>query len=136
MKFSVYGKIRDVTVADLFGGSPEEIRRIDEAEAILKQRFGGTCEVFRAAARIIDVHARGVSKARSARELQRQLGRKILVCVGDAENDVPMLEGADWSFCPADGVVADRFPNVCRCADGAVAEVVYEKIPEILQKNP
>ena len=136
MKFSVYGKIRDVTVADLFGGSPEEIRRIDEAEAILKQRFGGTCEVFRAAARIIDVHARGVSKARSAPELQRQLGRKILVCVGDAENDVPMLEGADWSFCPADGVVADRFPNVCRCADGAVAEVVYEKIPEILQKNP
>ena len=136
MKFSVYGKIRDVTVADLFGGSPEEIRRIDEAEAILKQRFGGTCEVFRAAARIIDVHARGVSKARSARELQRQLGRKILVCVGDAENDVPMLEGADFGFCPADGVVADRFPNVCKCADGAVAEVICEKIPEILQKNP
>lgn len=136
LKFSIYGQIREVNVADLFSGSPQEVRRMDAAESAMKQRFGDVCEVFRSGARIIDVHARGVSKARSARELQRQLGRNILVCAGDGENDVPMLEGADFGFCPADGVVADRFPNVCHCADGAVAEVIYEKIPEILQKNP
>lgn len=135
LKFSVYGKLRDVTVAGLFGGTPEEIRQIDETEAMLKERFGAYCEVFRAATRIIDVHAKGVSKARSARELQAQLGRKHLVCVGDAENDISMLEGADYSFSPADGIVADRFPNVCPCAEGAVADVIYKKIPEILQNN-
>lgn len=132
LKFSLYGRMKDATVANLFGGTPEEIRRMDEVEAILKTQFGETCEVFRAAARIIDVHAKGVSKARAARELQKQLGRKTLVCVGDADNDLPMLLEADYAFCPADGVVADQFPNVCKCGDGAVAEVIYEKIPEIL----
>lgn len=135
LKFSVYGQIRDVTVADMFQGSPEEVRRIDEAEQLLRENFGEYCEVFRAATRILDVHAKGVSKARSARELQQKLGRKILVCVGDAENDLPMLYDADFAFCPADGIVADRFSNVCECADGAVADVIYEKIPEILKNN-
>ena len=135
LKFSLYGEIRDVTVASLFDGSPEERRRMDEAEQQLKQHFGNYCEVFRAATRIIDVHAKGVSKGRSARELQHRLGRKILVCVGDAENDLPMLLDTDYADCPADGIVADRFENVCKCADGAVADVIYKKIPEILKKG-
>ena len=136
LKFTLYGQFRDATVASLFSGSPQEIRRMDQAEELLKERFGAECQPFRSAARIIDVHAKGVSKIRSARDLQQHMGRKILVCAGDAENDVPMLEGADWSFCPADAVVADRFPNVCPCADGAVADVIYEKIPEILRNSP
>lgn len=135
LKFSLYGEIRDVTVASLFDGSPEERRRMDEAEQQLKQHFGNYCEVFRAATRIIDVHAKGVSKGRSARELQQRLGRKILVCVGDAENDLPMLLDTDYAYCPADGIVADRFENVCKCAEGAVADVIYKKIPEILKKG-
>ena len=131
LKFTLYGEIRDVTVADLYGGSPEEIRRLDEAEQLLKDTFGEYCEVFRAATRIIDVHAKGVSKIRCARELQQRLGKKILVCVGDAHNDIPMLEGADYAFVPADAALADRFPNVCPCGEGAVAEVIYKEIPKI-----
>jgi HAD superfamily hydrolase (TIGR01484 family) len=136
LKLGLYGEIRDVTVADLYNASEEERRRMDEAENLLRQRYGAYCEVFRAATRIIDIHARGVSKARAARQLQQRLGRKILICVGDGENDAPMLIDADYAFAPADGVVADRFPNVCKCADGAVADVIYEKIPEILEKEP
>ena len=131
LKFSLYGEIRDVTVADLYDGSPQEIARMDEVEQRLKEVFGEYCEVFRAATRIIDVHAKGVSKNRSARELQARLGRKLLVCVGDAHNDLPMLEGADYAFVPADAALADRFPNVCCCADGAVADVIYNEIPKI-----
>ena len=134
IKFTLYGQIRDVTVADLFRGRDAEIRRMDEAEAELKELFGDACEVFRAAPRIIDVHAKGVSKDRSARELQRSLGRKWLVCVGDGMNDIPMLDGADFAFSPADAIVAQRYNNVCPCAEGAVAEVIYEKIPEIIRK--
>lgn len=136
LKFSLYGQIRDVTVADLYNGTPEEIARMDEAERVLRQRFGQSCQVFRPAARIIDVHAKGVSKGNAARALQRKLGKKYLVCIGDAWNDVEMLMDADAAFCPADGIVADQFPNVCPCAQGAVAEVILEKIPEILGIKP
>ena len=135
LKFSLYGQIRDVTVADLYNGTAEEIRRMDEVEALLKQRFAEHCEVFRAATRIIDVHAKGVSKIRSARELQQRLEKKILVCVGDAHNDLPMLLGADYAYVPADAALRDRFPNVCPCAEGAVADVIYKEIPKILDNQ-
>ena len=135
LKFSLYGEFRDVTVADMYNGSPEERQRMDEVEQILREEFGDCCEVFRAATRIIDIHAKGVSKARSARELQQRLGRKILVCAGDAENDLSMMRDADYSFAPADGIIAGEFENVCNCAEGAVAEVIYKKIPEILGVN-
>ena len=132
LKFAIYGEIRDVTVNHLFYGSPEEIRRLDEAEATLKRIYGDHLAVFRAGPRVIDVQTAGISKCRAARELQQRLGRKILVCVGDAENDVVMLDGADYAFVPADAILKDRYENVCKCGDGAVADVIYEKIPKIL----
>ena len=106
---------------------------MDEVEAILKEKYGEYCEIFRAGTRIFDIHAKGVSKMRSAQELKQRLGKKILVCVGDAHNDIPMLEGADYAFVPADAALADRFPNVCPCAEGAIADVICNKLPEILK---
>ena len=133
MKFALYGRIGSASVAALYEYTQEEILRFDQVEQQLKDEFGEYCEVFRAAPKIIDVHAKGVSKANAARALQKNLGRSILVCVGDGENDVSMLDDADYSFCPGDAIVADRYPNVCNCGDGAVADVIYEKIPEILK---
>ena len=135
LKFSIYGQIRGTTVASLFEGSEEEIRRLDEAQRLIETRYAGKVAAFRAAPRIIDVHAAGVSKARAGRELQERLGRKILVCVGDAENDIMMLSDADFAFVPSDAILKDRYPNVCKCGDGAVADVIYEKIPEILKNR-
>ena len=132
LKFSLYGEIRDVTVSQLYHGTPEEIQRMDAAEKLLNEVYGEKVAVFRAGPRIIDVQAKGVSKAAAARRLQQQLGRKILVCVGDAENDIVMLDGADYSYVPADAILKKRYENVCDCADGAVADVIYEKIPGIL----
>lgn len=135
LKFSVYGEIRDVTVAHLYAGTGEEFARMDAVEKRLTEEFGHKCVVFRAANRIIDIHAKGVSKARSARQLQKELGRKLLVCVGDGENDVAMLREADYAYCPGDAIVKDLFPNVCPCGEGAVADVIYEKIPQILANS-
>lgn len=134
LKFAVSGCPTPAsdTVATLFSATPEEEAQLDAVQAWIEKQFAPYVVTYRAAPRIVDVHAKGVSKAAAARELQRKLGRKILVCVGDAENDASMLEGADYAFCPADGIVADRFPNVCACGDGAVADVIYKKIPEIL----
>ena len=132
IKMCVYGTIHGPSVSLLFQATPEEMVRHDQAEQLLRTRYGNKLEVFRSGARIIDIHAKGVSKAKSARALQKSLGKKYLVCIGDAENDVPMLLGADFAYCPADGVIADRFPNVCRCAEGSVADVIYKEIPKIL----
>ena len=133
LKFSLYGQIRDITVDHLFHGTPEEIARMDEAQALVQKTYADAVIAFRAGPRIIDVHAKGVSKARAAKELQEKLGRKILVCVGDGENDINMLQAADYGYSPADGTAADRFENVCACAEGSVAEVIYRKIPELLK---
>lgn len=136
IKLSLYGEFRKDTVADMYNATPEEAALFDRAIDYVERAYGDRLEIFRACARIVDFHAKGVSKLKSARLLQQELGKKILVCVGDAENDAAMLDGADYPFCPADGIVADRYPNVCQCADGAIADVIYEKIPEILQRKP
>ncbi len=135
LKFAVYGKLHRPVMEELYTEDPEEITRIDEAERRLNERFGADCAIFRSNSRILDIQTRGVSKGNSARMLQKRLGKKILVCVGDGENDVTMLDAADYAFCPGDAVVADRYENVCICAQGAVADVIYEKIPEILKNN-
>ena len=132
MKFALAGAPRSGSVATLFDVNEEEDALFDAAQAKILELWGEKVEVYRAAPRIIDVHAKGVSKIAAARQLQKELGKKILVCAGDAENDIPMLEGADFAYCPADGVVANRFETVCKCADGAIADVIYKKIPEIL----
>ena len=135
VKFAAYAPLKSSRLSDLYEGTAEELARIDRAEALLRQEFGAYCEVFRAAPKILDVHAKGVSKAKAAQELKEKLGKKILVCVGDGENDLPMLQAADFAFTPSDAIVAKHFPNVCPCAEGAVADVIYEKIPTIIKNG-
>ena len=136
LKIALYEPFKCNTVASMYDASAEDLAYFDAVAAYVAARYEGLVEVFRAAPKIIDVHAKGVSKAAAARWLQKELGRRILVCVGDAENDLAMLRGADYAFCPGDAIIAKEFPNVCPCSDGAVADVIYEKIPEILGIQP
>ena len=135
IKFSFYGEFRENTVASMYEATAEELAQFEEMTVYMEERFGDRIEIFRACPRIADIHAKGVSKLNSARQLQQDLGKRILVCVGDGENDLTMLRGADYAYCPADGAVAREFENVCPCADGAVADVIYEKIPALLQNR-
>ena len=135
IKFAIFGNSDNGHLSGLFTEGPEVARFLQLRDFIM-DRWGDKVDVFLAAPRILDVHAKGVSKGMAGRELQRRLGKKILVCVGDAANDIPMLDDADYAFCPADGVVADRYETVCACAKGAVADVIYEKIPQILKIQP
>ena len=133
LKLALYGTFHDVTVADMYRGSAEELARMDQVERLLNEKYGDFCEIFRACPRIIDIHAKNVSKANIARDLQKQLGRATLVCVGDGENDISMLNDADFAYCPGDAIVKDRYENVCDCAEGAVADVIFEKIPPLVK---
>ena len=135
IKFSFYGEFRENTVASMYEATAEELAQFEEMTVYMEERFGDRIEIFRACPRIADIHAKGASKLNSARQLQQELGKKILVCVGDGENDLTMLRGADYAYCPSDSAVALEFENVCPCADGAVADVIYEKIPALLQNR-
>lgn len=132
IKFAAYGPVRKSVLSDMFTGDGADIARFDALETFVLERWGEKIEVFRAAPRIMDFQAKGVSKGAAAVQLKEKLGKKILVCVGDAENDVTMLDMADHGYCPADAVIANRYETVCNCGDGAVADVIYEKIPGIL----
>ena len=136
IKVALCGQFRTDTVACMYEATEADIALFDRAIAYVNKTYGHKLQVFRACPRIADLHAHGVSKLISARLLQKELGKKYLVCVGDAENDITMLDGADYAFCPADGIVADRYETVCNCADGAIADVIYKKLPAILQIEP
>ena len=136
IKFAAYGPLRRVALADVHEASDADIARFGEMVQFIHDRWGDKVDTFLAAPRIMDVQAKGVSKGNAALRLKEMLGRKILVCVGDAENDLSMLDAADYAYCPADGVIADRFETVCNCADGAIADVIYKKIPKILGIEP
>ena len=131
IKLAICVGIDETGVPSLYKTIPQEQQRLQEVIDYVDKKYGERLIVFKACPRLVDIHAKGCSKLQSARVLQKEMGRKILICVGDGHNDLPMLEGADYAFCPADGAIADRFPNVCNCAEGAVAEVIYKKIPEI-----
>ena len=131
LKFSL-AIFESENVSDVYKTIDWEQALFRSAYDYIMQTYEGLVDATYACPRILEVQAKDVSKSRSALDLKKKLGKKILVCVGDALNDVSMLDGADYAFCPADGVVADRYPNVCNCGDGAVAEVIYKKIPEIL----
>lgn len=136
IKAAMYGQFRTPQLSDMYEATQEDLALFEEAIAYVNLVYGDKVYVCRACPRIADIHAHGVSKLISARLLQKELGKKYLVCVGDAENDITMLDGADYAFCPADGIVADRYETVCNCADGAIADVIYKKIPAILQIEP
>lgn len=130
VKIGIYG---DTEHREEGSESQEKAALFDRIEEILNRELDDSLVVLRATPQIINVHARSASKLSAARNLQKKLGKKILVCVGDEGNDVAMLRGADFAFCPCDGAVAADFPNVGPCSKGAVADVIYEKIPEILK---
>ncbi len=136
IKIAVYGPIRQPLLADVYEATPEDRVRFDEIAEFMKSQWGEQLEVCFAAPRILDAQPKGTNKGLAARQLQQELGRKLLVCIGDGENDIAMLDAADHAFCPADAIVARRYETVCNCADGAVADVIYKKIPEILNIQP
>lgn len=134
IKFALYGDFVAPTVASLFEELPEELPMIDRITDELREKYGERIVVDRAAPRIIDIQEKSVNKGSAARRLSDRLGKKILVCAGDAPNDVSMLRAADFAFVPADchpDVLAEGFTAVCPCGEGAVADLI-SRLPALI----
>ena len=71
----------------------------------------------------------GINKGVGARKLAKILGREVLVCIGDEENDLAMLEAADLAFVTDSAKPSMRARGYLPCApcqDGAVADVIRQ----------
>lgn len=87
---------------------------------------------------VCEMQSRGVTKGDAARRLAKELGRSILVCVGDAPNDLPMLEEADYAFVTESGFASVRemgFLSAAPSRKGAVADVIRQMRGILEQKG-
>lgn len=126
-KVALFGAFTENGVSQFFHGTTEEDAWFGACLDQIAQDWP-MLRADRAAMKIIDLQDQHAGKGPAARELAKRLGRKTLVCVGDAMNDASMLREADLAFAPADCVPAVKALGCCTlvrpCAEGSVAGVV------------
>lgn len=107
-----------------------ETEKSDEAKAAIIERFPDF-SVFRSWINGIEVQSGEADKGKGARRLAEIMGDvKLLVCAGDYENDISMIEAADIGYAVANAhpsvkAVADRVTKR-ECLEGAIAEIIYD----------
>jgi len=131
LKIAIIGSVvrREGGKIDLFADCTEEENGYYESimSFLAERPYGGEYEIMRTAPRIVELQKKGVSKGVSSRQLAQKLGRRTLVCAGDAPNDLSMLREADIAFVPASAVpevLAGGFHIGAHCNDGTIASVV------------
>lgn len=120
----------------LFEGEYEELAAVQQF--LLSRPWIGEYETIFSGPHLLELTARGASKADAVRELARLAGASAehVYCAGDEENDLPMLEIAAEAFIPADcnPLLLDRgFTTVGPCTEHAVADIIAaleEKYPQ------
>ena len=118
----------DDTTRDFQSGSPETDAMFSACNAWLEEQ--GAFTAVRSTRLNTEVLVRGVSKGAAARRLAKLYGCHTLVCVGDAMNDLAMLEEADRCFTPADGdleiraLLGEKLCVAAPCTAGAIADVI------------
>ena len=129
VKFSIYSMRKNLF--DIMPDSPEG-QFFLELEREVNERGGGRYTAINSLPGMVEVQAAGTSKGIAARELAQRLGRKILVCAGDATNDLSMLEEADLAFLAADGdarMFGRGFRIAAPCDEGTIADVIRQLEP-------
>ena len=96
-----------------------------DAEKIEKGRYS----VLRSARGYAEIILTECSKGQAAVWLKKHLGARLLVCMGDYENDIPMFECADVSYAPENAIEkikALATHVTVNVKDSAVAKVIAD----------
>ena len=107
---------------------PKERERFALLRDRVKELCGEDYYVTASMPRVIEIGNPHCTKATGARHLGELLGCHTLICAGDAPNDTPMLQDADYAFCPSDAHPEIlSLPNIIPTVPsdhGAVAEAI------------
>jgi hydroxymethylpyrimidine pyrophosphatase-like HAD family hydrolase len=106
----------------------------DEAYRDICALFAPDYEVTRSSLKGVEIQSRGINKASAALKIKELTGSRLLVCVGDFENDISMVKAADIGYavenaCEPLKAVADRM--TVHCKDGALAAIIAEHEAEL-----
>ena len=108
----------------------EEKPLLDEVYAFIRsQSWGERYELIFSSDHLLELTRRGATKGGMILKLAALLGvaRRDIYCIGDHNNDIPMLKVSEIGFAPenaTDEVKASGARIVCHCRDGALADVV------------
>ena len=108
----------------------EEKPLLDEVYAFIRsQSWGERYELIFSSDHLLELTRRGATKGGMILKLAARLGvaRRDIYCIGDHNNDIPMLKVSEIGFAPenaTDEVKASGARIVCHCRDGALADVV------------
>lgn len=114
----------------LFEEEPECLAQV--ADYIHAQSWGESYEVVLSADRLMEVTAHGANKGGMVEQLALYLGieQKNVYCVGDHNNDIPMLRYARIPFAPRNAIEpVHRVPGVHilpDCWEDAIADMIHQ----------
>ena len=120
-------KINKITVC-----APEEV--VVKAKELIEERYSYHLDVFQSWETLIDIQPKNVSKSVAVDELREyylKQGKNMRIfAVGDYENDMGMLERADFPCCPSNSLEkVKKFCKIHLCSndEGCIADLI-EKI--------
>lgn len=107
--------------------NPEILAKI---RASVEQKFGDIIDCTSAEPTMIEVVAKGISKASAIPRLKSllHLENAKVFTIGDYENDIEMIKAADFGACPSnalDSVKAASKIHVCHHDKGAIADLIH-----------
>ena len=110
--------------------SSEVNAQMETLTKTMRELCKGHCYVTRSMPRLLEIGRLGCDKGSAARDLAKRLGCSLVVCAGDAPNDLEMLQDADFSFAPADCDPSVRaLPGIrltAPCGEGCVADAIAQ----------
>ena len=100
-----------------------------QAQALLLEAHGGRYEAIFSNPRYLELTAKGSNKGGGVARVAWMLGiaPEHIYCVGDNQNDIPMLERSAIPFAPANCAreVRDWGARVlCSCDEGVIGDIV------------
>ena len=102
---------------------------LEEVQARFLEQWGDRCEAIFSNRYLLEVTAKGCNKGAMVEKVAQLLyiDPKNLYCMGDNQNDIPMLALSAIPFAPANCAqeVRDWGARIlCRCEDGVIGDIV------------
>ncbi len=108
----------------VFIAAPETLAEI---RSIAEKEFSSFFTITTSDTHILEIQPLGVSKNFQFPYLKERYKGASIWAIGDYDNDLEMLRGADVAVCPANAVEAVKTlaaHEVCHCEDGALADLI------------